>query len=234
MDRISKKQKSLVKTFSEIYQYSDDVYWLAYPDFKQTSFISPVIERWGYSRQKMLTNIKYWDSCIFPADLKSYHPFIEMIKKIKQEGPSARYDETYRVIRPDGGLRWLLDRGQPLYDSEGEYVGITGVAIDVTVIKTYGQVPIKPSSVFPESNARSRYYLRGRYRNIYLTPSEAKCAFFLMQGKTAKQTAKLLTLSPRTIEEILSNMKRKFEVKYRSDLCGALIDSDFIGCLEAE
>ena len=235
MDRISQKLQPLIKCYSEIHQNSQDVYWIATRDFKCSKYISPSAERnWGCPRDKVLKDIKVWDNYIFPADLKSYHPFVELVKRIKHDGPLARFHETYRIVSPDGRIRWALDRGHPIYDSEGEYIGITGVVTDITLIKTYGQLPILASQVFPEYNPRSRFYLRGRYQNIYLTLSEAKCAFFLLQGKTAKETAKALNLSPRTVEEILCNIKRKLGVIYRSDLCEALINGDFIYSLNSD
>ncbi len=41
-------------------------------------------------------------------------------------------DRTYRVIRPDGSLRWLRSKGQPYFDRAGNPVAMHGVAADVT------------------------------------------------------------------------------------------------------
>jgi PAS domain S-box-containing protein len=232
MDRISLKLEPLIKHFAEIHRYSEDLYWIAYQDFKYAKYISDAFKKnWGYSYEDILKDCKAWDKHIFPADLKNHHPFVEMRKKIKDLGPNARYDEMYRIIRPDGRIRWVLDKGHPLYDEEGELLGIAGVAIDITLIKTYGQLPFTSLPIFPQHNSRQRYYLKNAYHLVYLTLSEAKCAFFLLQGKTAKQTAQLLHLSYRTVEEKLTHMKRKLGVIYRADLCEALIEGDFMASL---
>lgn len=41
-------------------------------------------------------------------------------------------DIEYRVVSPDGTVRWIVDRGRALYDEKGRPVSITGVNIDIT------------------------------------------------------------------------------------------------------
>jgi PAS domain S-box-containing protein len=44
----------------------------------------------------------------------------------------AGYEADYRVIRPDGSVRWVTARGQVVRDAEGSAVRFPGVVIDVT------------------------------------------------------------------------------------------------------
>lgn len=48
------------------------------------------------------------------------------------KGASDRYDEVYRIIRPDGSIRWIHDRGFPVRNDAGEVYRIAGVAEDIT------------------------------------------------------------------------------------------------------
>lgn len=41
-------------------------------------------------------------------------------------------DITYRVVRPEGSIRWINDRGRLVYDESGEPRGMYGIQIDVT------------------------------------------------------------------------------------------------------
>lgn len=43
----------------------------------------------------------------------------------------------------------------------------------------------------------------------HLSKRETQCLHFLLEGKTAKEIAKKLSLSPRTVEEYIANLKRK-------------------------
>ena len=45
------------------------------------------------------------------------------------------YDEECRVVRPDGTVRWLRDRGQVICDPDGKPRYLTGAAADITAEK---------------------------------------------------------------------------------------------------
>lgn len=182
----------------------------------------------GCPKEALLRNIQLFNDYLFPSDLKNYHPLLEMVQTIKQKGPEARLKEKYRVIsRKNKEVKWIEDRGQPLYDKDGKYIGICGVAVDVTYKKIIYEAKDCFLTNFPENN-QSRYYLKGKYRKIYLTSREAECAFYMLQGKTSKETAKKLNISYRTVEDILQKIKNKLNVNYRSELFKILIDNCFL------
>jgi PAS domain S-box-containing protein len=43
-----------------------------------------------------------------------------------------RFEMEYRLLRHDGEYRWILDTGAPRYDSNGEFAGYIGTALDIT------------------------------------------------------------------------------------------------------
>jgi PAS domain S-box-containing protein len=45
---------------------------------------------------------------------------------------SGRIQNEYRIVRPDGSVRWIVDRGVPIYDSEGKLVRVFGANVDIT------------------------------------------------------------------------------------------------------
>jgi PAS domain S-box-containing protein len=47
-------------------------------------------------------------------------------------GPSSAYDVEYRIVRPDGEVRWLAARGRVLRDEAGEPVRMVGACLDIT------------------------------------------------------------------------------------------------------
>ncbi len=112
---------------------SEHVYWISSPDFKKIQYISPSYERiWGRSRDELYNNPELWITYLHPEDALAYHPIQEMANQIVQLGDKARYSEQYRIIRPNGEIRWIMDNGFPLYDDQGVCFGVTGIAIDVT------------------------------------------------------------------------------------------------------
>jgi PAS domain S-box-containing protein len=42
------------------------------------------------------------------------------------------YSVEYRIVRPDGAIRWLAARGRVLHDVTGQTTGLTGLCMDVT------------------------------------------------------------------------------------------------------
>ena len=42
------------------------------------------------------------------------------------------FEMEYRLRRYDGEYRWVLDRGAPIHDGNGRFVGFTGSCVDVT------------------------------------------------------------------------------------------------------
>src|SRR5208282_3414776 len=53
-------------------------------------------------------------------------------KAVREREP---YEMEYRMRRHDGEYRWLLDRGVPRWDAEGNLAGFIGICVDVTLRK---------------------------------------------------------------------------------------------------
>jgi PAS domain S-box-containing protein len=137
MDRqeklILKKLMESGKFLSKFAENSGHVYWISSPDFQKIQYISPAYEViWGRSRQELYNDPEKWITYLHPDDANNHHPIHEMADRIKKEGDTARYIETYRIIRPEGQIRWILDRGFPVLDENGICYGVTGIAVDIT------------------------------------------------------------------------------------------------------
>lgn len=53
---------------------------------------------------------------------------------------------------------------------------------------------------------------------IYLAPQRARCLTHLTQGKTSKEIAKLMKLSPRTVENYIAKLKHELNCKTSKEL----------------
>ena len=126
---------SIGEFLAQYAEKSNDVYWLSSPDFQRIVYISPAYEKiWGRKAAELYANPKNWSGALVntPPD---YNPIATMAERIANEGSTARYDELYQIKRPDGEIRWILDRGFPIYDQQGNCCGVTGVATDITESK---------------------------------------------------------------------------------------------------
>ncbi len=68
------------------------------------------------------------------------------------------------------------------------------------------------------SKKRFQYTVGERYPGVYFTQREAECLYYLGRGLTITATAKMLELSPRTVEFYVKNMKVKVKLRTKSQL----------------
>ena len=68
-----------------------------------------------------------WANCVHPEDLPHAKAAVEAAVAEKKE-----YRFEYRVIWPDGTIRWVVARGEPIYNQDGQCVRVMGVLVDVT------------------------------------------------------------------------------------------------------
>ncbi len=71
-----------------------------------------------------------------PSQLVAIHPDdrarVEQAWQAHLDGASGRYESTHRVIRADGVVGWLRDRGRAVEFANGRPVRIVGTTVDVT------------------------------------------------------------------------------------------------------
>jgi len=217
----------------KISKYSDGVYWLSTPDFKKIQYISPAYEKiWGRPRAELYSNPELWITYLHPEDAKKSHPIHEMAEKVKKLGLEARYKETYRIIKPTGETRWILDEGAPVASKEGSCCGVTGIAIDVTeqmLEQTEGRVPPsvleKKASFSPEEFEQTKEMLSSQLFeifNIVLSRKALECLSFWLSGYSIKESAYCLDLSEKSIEAYRKSIKEKIGVYHKYQLIDLL------------
>lgn len=122
--------QALVESQDRFRQLSEnirDVFWLSNPSMTSIIFASPAYEEiWGRTREELYANPRSWFEGIHPEDRARLRRFFK--KQIPEQG----YEHTYRVLRPDGGVRWVLDRGFPVRNHAGEFYRLVGIARDIT------------------------------------------------------------------------------------------------------
>jgi two-component system cell cycle sensor histidine kinase/response regulator CckA len=116
------------KRFRLMAETIQDVFWIAGRRISQTVYVSPGFEYiWGRSSETLYRNPKLFLETVHPKDRE----------RVKAEIITARergipWDHEYRIIRPDGTECWILNRGFPVRDDQGNVTLFTGVATDIT------------------------------------------------------------------------------------------------------
>ncbi|RME70575.1 MAG: response regulator [Verrucomicrobia bacterium] len=113
--------------FREIAETIDDVFWVT--DIRRTRFlyISPAFEKiWGRPLQDAHASTAVYLDAIHPDDLQKVRD------AAAPDGDPAAYEVQYRIRRPDGAIRWILEKGYPTRDRSGAFSRVIGVARDIT------------------------------------------------------------------------------------------------------
>lgn len=108
----------------------DTVVWSATSDGLRYHYISPSVEQvYGRPLAAFIANPGLWLETIHPADReRELAAYQSMYRTGMKQG-------EYRIIRPDGAIRWLQDRTRLVCDQAGHPLRFDGVATDITAYK---------------------------------------------------------------------------------------------------
>lgn len=112
--------------FRQMAENIGEVFWMTSPDKSQMIYVSPAYEKiWGRTCRSLYEQPRSWMDAIHSEDRERIRAALE--KQIRGE-----YDEEYRIVRPDGSIRWIRDRAFPIRNESGEVYRIAGIATDIT------------------------------------------------------------------------------------------------------
>ena len=112
--------------FRQLAENINDVFWLLDWTEQKIIYASKAYETvWGRSLSQLYEDPLDWLDAIHPDDRdraeEAYFP-----------AAVTSYNEVYRIIRPDGSLRWIHHRGFPIEDETGRVYRMAGIAEDIT------------------------------------------------------------------------------------------------------
>ncbi|MCA9622759.1 MAG: PAS domain S-box protein [Myxococcales bacterium] len=111
--------------FRELAEHVNDVFWIADRDRAVVHYVSPAYARvWGRPLADATT--QPWEVAIHPDDRERVTTALQDAKD------RGSYDVEYRIVRPDGGVRWLHDAAFAVTDGDGSLARLVGVARDIT------------------------------------------------------------------------------------------------------
>ncbi len=108
-----------------------DVFWLFDLRTRKIEFISKAYETiWGQKPDAIYKNPGEFYSIVHPDDL-------ELFKKTMSESQAkgTEFCIEFRTLRPDGSIRWVLNRGYPIQGLDGKLEYVCGTCSDITARK---------------------------------------------------------------------------------------------------
>ncbi len=113
--------------FQQLADNIHEVFWLTDPGKSRIVYVSPAYERiWGRPCSAAYGSADDWIAAVHEFDRD------RVLDAAMTKQALGTYDEEYRVIRPDGTIRWIHDRASPVRDADGAVILVAGVAEDIT------------------------------------------------------------------------------------------------------
>ena len=113
--------------FRQVTESIQEVFWMTDTTKKQMVYISPSYEEiWGRTCASLHESPLDWLRAVHPDDRD------RISKAAMTKQTAGTYDEEYRVVRPDGSIRWIRDRAFPVFDKNGRLYRLAGIAEDIT------------------------------------------------------------------------------------------------------
>jgi PAS domain S-box-containing protein len=113
--------------FRQLAENIEDVFWMTNLDSSETIYVSPAYESlWGCSIQNIYDQPRSWLDIVHPQDRAQ----IEML--FERQDRTKYNVKEYRIVRPDGLVRWVLDRSFPVPNEAGQVYRVAGIIEDIT------------------------------------------------------------------------------------------------------
>ena len=122
------KLRASEEQFRQLADNVREVFFILTPETPRFTYMSPAYEAiTGRSCQEVYESPRAWLERVHPEDR-------ERANNVFAQCLQGHQSETeYRIIRPDGSVRWIESRSFPVRDAEGKLIRVVGIAEDATV-----------------------------------------------------------------------------------------------------
>ncbi len=122
--RVEQALRESEERFRQLAENVQEVFWITDPSAQRLLYVSPAYEKiWGRCSDSLHASLETWLATIHPDD---------RARTSQAKMTRGDYDETYRILRPDGSVRWIHDRAFPIRGPGGEVLRVVGTAADIT------------------------------------------------------------------------------------------------------
>jgi PAS domain S-box-containing protein len=105
-----------------------DAFWIRSPDMREVHYISPAFERiWGRPAESLYAHPEEWADRTVPEDRERV---VGAFAALMADVPGL--DIEYRIVRPDGEIRWIRVRGFQVRDAANTLTRLIGIVTDIT------------------------------------------------------------------------------------------------------
>ncbi|MFZ5856872.1 MAG: PAS domain S-box protein [Chloroflexota bacterium] len=115
------------ENFRQIAETINEVFWIFDNQHQKMVYLNPAYEKvWGIPVQDTYRDSHKYVQAIHPDD----RPIL--LAALERQEHGERTEMEYRVVQPNGSIRWIFDRSFPILTEDGRAIRTTGVATDIT------------------------------------------------------------------------------------------------------
>lgn len=113
--------------FQEIARTVSQLFFVRSATTGEFTYISPAYEQiWGRSCESLYQDPSSWLESIHPSDRP------QVVQSLQQQFAGNSVQREYRIVRPDGEIRWIFVQINLVRDEAGEPLRFIGIADDIT------------------------------------------------------------------------------------------------------
>jgi len=144
---------------------------------------------------------------------------------------SKRNWSSFNILKFSKGITYYFSNKSVITATNGDTLGILFVGTiitDVQIIKMLNSLVHSDPGKSLEKIQNTIYSTnQNNNHNLNLSLREEECLFYLLRRKSAKETAKILNISYRTVEAHIEKIKDKFKCRTKSELFSKSVEN---GC----
>ncbi|MDX1744428.1 MAG: PAS domain S-box protein [Halobacteriales archaeon] len=124
--RLEEELRGSEQLFRQLAENIPEVVWMSDPEKEEIFYVSPMYEEiWQRPVESLYDDATSFLDAIHEDDR-------DRVRDALEEQSTGDYEEEYRIVLPDGRMRWIHDRAVPVTDEDGEVRRIVGIATDIT------------------------------------------------------------------------------------------------------
>ncbi len=125
--RAEKEQQETSERLTQISDNIEEVFWLRSNDPPAMLYINKAYEKvWGRSCQSLYDNPDSFLDSVYAEDRE------RVLAEFRRTQKTGKFSMEYRIVRPDGDIRWIHARTFPIMDGKGDCSRWGGMALDIT------------------------------------------------------------------------------------------------------